>query len=235
MRLNLQIVMLRTIFSLALVSGSYAQSPSGLPKASIFLAGVFSGRANDGAPTSSPGGETLYSERVSGRQSSIYESRNMNGAWTAPVVASFSDTFRDQQPALSPDGRHLLYISSRKVTTPDGAKPVSHIYQVNQSGNAWSAPQELPKAVNVSDLTFKPTVASNGDLYFMAATSSSKGGPAWQIYCSAFVSGRNRPSLPVAIKKTSGVDVDPYIAADGSFLDNPGSRVLRPIQQLQAT
>ena len=78
--------------ALTFSSAAYAAD---LPRAAapeIFAPGVISGPANDGAPTFSPDGDTLYFTRsgANGVESVIMESHWSGGTWSGPVLANLS-------------------------------------------------------------------------------------------------------------------------------------------------
>ena len=72
----------------------FAQTAA-LPAVQVFAPGVISGPANDGSPTFSPDGNTLFFTRYAAHWSVILESHLVNGAWSEPVVAPFSGQWPD--------------------------------------------------------------------------------------------------------------------------------------------
>jgi Tol biopolymer transport system component len=76
----------------------------------IFAPGIISGAGNDGTPTFSPDGRTLYFYRygATATEAVILESHRTGARWSQPVVAPFSGPSPDRQPSLSPDGRTLV-------------------------------------------------------------------------------------------------------------------------------
>ena len=59
-------------------------------EARIFAPGIISGPANDGSPTFSPDGTTLFFTRYAAHWSVILQSHLEKGKWSEPVVAPFS-------------------------------------------------------------------------------------------------------------------------------------------------
>ena len=189
------------------------------PDPRIFAPGEISGPGNDGAPTFAPDGRTLFFERTNGSWTTILESHLVRGHWTRPVLAPFADRWTSQQPTLSPDGRVLIFESSR----PDPAlgKPhmSAHLYRVERTATGWSAPVELPATVNIARRVFKPSIAANGDLYFMADVGKDAGAPPqWRLHVSHYVDGRYRQAEQLALGDGEYSDVDPYIAPDQRYL-----------------
>ena len=68
------------------------------PVPQIFSPGVISGPANDGSPTFSPDGNTLYFTRSTAGWGVILESHKSHGEWSEPDVAPFSGEWSDSSP-----------------------------------------------------------------------------------------------------------------------------------------
>jgi dipeptidyl aminopeptidase/acylaminoacyl peptidase len=189
------------------------------PTPEIFAPGVVSAGANDGAPTFSPDGRTLYFERTNSKWTAILESRLTPRGWTKPVLAAFSGETSDQQPSLSPDGRYLVFVSSRPLPAAEAAPPrfANHLYRVDRLANGWSKARELPATVNLSNRVFKPSVAANGDLYFMADVGPG-GAPKWRLFFARAVGQSYAPAQALPFSGSEDGDVDPFIAPDQSYL-----------------
>jgi len=200
--------------------GGPSEAP--LPTPMIFAPGIVSGPQNDGAPTFTPDGRTIYFERSYGHRSIIFESRRVDESWSSPQVASFSGPWSDQHPTLSPDGSRLVFASARKdISTEhprDPPKTLAGLWSVNKTTSGWSKPVRLPETVNISSLVFKPSMARNGDLYFMSAASSGADGPNWRLFRSAWINGAYQSAQPLSFSSGPYFDVDPYIAPDQSYI-----------------
>jgi hypothetical protein len=135
--------------------------------------------------TFSPDGKELYWEApfIQGRMnmSKIWFMREANGRWSPPRMASFSD-FPSLAPVFSPDGKRLIFISSRPLQD-NGDQRSFDLWFVERKGTGWSKPKHLGDKIN-SDKAFEndPFVAGDGTLYYNVA---GKG-----IFKSAFVDGR---------------------------------------------
>jgi Tol biopolymer transport system component len=192
------------------------------PSAEIFAPGVISGPANDGAPTFSPDGGTLYFTRSTANWSVILESHKVDGQWSKPTLAPFSGEWPDSSPGMSPDGSYIVFQSTRPAT-PLTVKPVegqpvagvvSNLWRVDRTGAGWSQPVRLPDAVNMGHSIWKPSIAANGNLYFTFIDDKGQK----RLYSSKFESGAYQPAQPLAFSDGTTSDVDPEIAPDESFL-----------------
>ena len=201
----------------ALLAGSAA--PGAMPAPVLFAPGVISSGANDGAPTFAPDGRTLYFERTNGKWAAILESRWVNGAWSTPKLAPFSGTASDQQPAFAPDGSYLVFVSSRPLSAANGSEPkfASRLFRVDRTGRGWSEPVELPATVNISNRVYKPSIARNGDLYFMSDIGPG-GTPHWRLFVARHTGDGYATAEPLAFSGPDDNDVDPFIAPDQSYV-----------------
>jgi len=209
---------------LALATPSRDDQPAAPPQPTpqIFAPGVISGPANDGSPTFSPDGNTLYFTRSTANWTVILESHKVAGQWTKPVLASFSGEWPDSSPAMSPDGTFIVFQSTRPAA-PATVKPVegqpipvvvSNLWRVDRVGSGWSQPMRLPNAVNLGHSIWKPSIAVSGNLYFTVIDKTGQK----RLYSSKFESGAYQPAQPLSFSDGTTADVDPEIAPDESFL-----------------
>ncbi|HVT96972.1 MAG TPA: hypothetical protein VHE33_05650, partial [Acidobacteriaceae bacterium] len=188
----------------------------------IFAPGVISGPGNDGAPTFSPDGKTLYFTRSAAHWTAIVESHEVNGQWSRPTLAPFSGEWPDSSPAMSPDGTFIVFQSTRPMAPlKEAPKPgvpipgiVSNLWRVDRTGSGWSAPVRLPDTVNIGRSIWKPSIAADGTIYF--TNIDNKGGK--RLYSARFVQGSYEMAQPLPFSDGTKADVDPEIAPDGSFL-----------------
>jgi hypothetical protein len=215
------------VFTLVSVGVCVAKSSqeAEVPVPQIFAPGEISGPANDGAPTFSPDGATLFFTRTTAQWTVIAESHLVDGHWTRPVVAPFSGEWPDSSPAMSPDGMYVVFQSNRpkvpltEATRPKPGQPitgiVSNLWRVDRVGTGWSEPKRLPDEVNLTGMSiWKPSLAADGTVYLTAI--DAKGNK--RLYSAAFKDGAYQQAQPLAFSDGTMMDVDPEIAPDGSFL-----------------
>ena len=208
----------------------HSQSPLPAPtvsttEAHIFAPGEISGPANDGSPTFSPDGNTLFFTLSTTHWTVIVESHKVNGHWSRPALAPFSGEWPDSSPAMSPDGSYIVFQSSRPAipltdaNRPKAGEPVSgivsNLWRVDRVGSGWSKPQRLPDAVNIPGQSiWKPSIAADGTLYITVI--DSKGNK--RLFSSQYKDGNYQSAQPLTFSDGTKLDVDPEIAPDGSFL-----------------
>jgi Tol biopolymer transport system component len=210
------------LFLASLMRLACAQSPV-VPAPEIFATGVISSPANDGSPTFSPDGNTLFFTITAAHWTVIVESHKVKGQWTHPTLADFSGEWPDSSPAMSPDGSYIVFQSSRPkvplASRPEPGKPipgvVSNLWRVDRAGSSWSEPRRLPDAVNIPGLSiWKPSIAADGTIYLTAIdTKGSK-----RLYASRYVDGAYQPAQPLSFSDGTMLDVDPEVPPDASFL-----------------
>jgi hypothetical protein len=182
------------------------------PEPTLFAPGVISGSASRNVPAFSSDGKTLFLSRYNATWSVLLTSRWEKGQWTKPEPAPFGGSPIDQQPAISPDGRYLIYVDGPNYND-------LQLVRVDKTASGWSAPRPLPDTVNISKHIGKPSIAANGDLYFVARTTRPiQEKSVSRLYRAAFISGAYRPAQPLPFSEEIYGDANPAIAADQSFL-----------------
>jgi len=188
------------------------------PAPELFSPGVISGPANDGSPTFAPDGNTLYFTRSTTNWGVILESHKKNDEWSEPEVAPFSGQWRDSSPGIAPDGSYLIFVSLRPKTVPATGEKITsvraNLYRVDRKASGWSEPERLPDTVNIGPSIWKPSIASDGTLYFVVI--DDKGGK--RLFSSQVKNGKYQQAQPLSFSDGTTADVDPEIAPDGSFL-----------------
>ncbi len=186
----------------------------------LFAPGVISGPANDGSPTFSPDGDTLFFTRSTAGWGVILESHRVNGVWSEPEVAPFSGEWSDSSPGMAPDGSCVVFVSLRpKVvgTNPDGSPKkimAANLYRANREGTGWGQPKPLPETVNIGPSIWKPSMSLDGTIYFVVIDEKGRK----RLFSSQKKNGEYQQAQPLSFSDGESSDVDPEIAPDGSFL-----------------
>ena len=133
----------------------------------------------DGFPSLSPDGEVLYFMRNvrAGEMSEnsacyfIYKSKKKkNGEWGTPeMLPNPVNMFCEECPRILPDGKTLLFSSSRQGGT--GGWDIYKTY-LNENGK-WENPENL-SFLNTPFDDKLATVAADGEAYYYAVTNSSQ-------------------------------------------------------------
>ena len=152
----------------------------------IFAEHVISDGNEQWRITFTPDGKTAYFAESPQffpftRQATIYTSTFADGAWSTPVVASFSGVYSDIDPFLSPDGQRLYFSSIRPV---DGVmRGDIDLWMVERTAHGWSEPIHLGPEVNTPTADeLYPSVSANGTLYFASGPFFPQPGLHWDIY-----------------------------------------------------
>ncbi len=220
---RLRLVKLTLAVAAAAVLGDAVADAPAAPVAEVFAPGTISGPANDWTPAFSPDGKSLYFTRSGVSWGFILEAHQAGDGWSEPVIAPFSGEYPDSSPAMAPDGSYMVFQSQRPATAALAAEQrakhtplkVSALWKVERKGAGWGEPERLPESVNISANMWKPSVAADGDLYFISKADGEKN---LHLYRSLYKDGRYQQAEPLPFSDGSTLDVDPAVAADGSYL-----------------
>lgn len=150
----------------------------------LFAPGVISGPKEEYRITFTPDGRTAYFARadisfLESREATILVTRKTRSGWTEPVPASFSGTYPDIDPVITPDGKHLYFSSIRPVNGEPRTDVDVWVVDLRRDGT-WGAPRHLG-AVNRPDSDeLYPSVARDGRLYVGSDRAGGLGG--WDIW-----------------------------------------------------
>jgi WD40-like Beta Propeller Repeat len=224
-------VVLALIFANAARQGSGAIVKS-TTEPEVFAPGVISGGAHDSAPAFTPDGKTVYFSRSNGDLSLIVESHRKKEKWSPPVLAPFSGRWNDMEPSMSPDGKFLIFVSSRP-THPGGSPIDGHfnkrtwpggggnLWRVDKTTKGWSTPVRLPDLINKTTSTFAPSVVGDGSVYFMESNEETG---RFRIYRAQWRNGGFEAPVPAGFSNGDWSSVDPAVAADESYAVFSSSR-----------
>ena len=185
----------------------------------VFAPGVVSTGDDEWGFTMTADGNTVYFNKSDRgyKLQMIVESTRVHGVWGAPRVASFSGRYRDIDPALSPDGRMLVFASNRPQTPGGGARTDFDLWAVDRlPAGGWSAPRHLGDTVNSEGSETNSSIASDGTLYF--AGSIGGGGKRDLYRARRSGNGYGVPEKLPAPINTDGDESNHFIAADQRYL-----------------
>jgi len=115
----------------------------------------------------------------------IWRMREVEGIWTAPEAAPFSD-FQSWQPMLSPDGKKI-YFASDRPRAGETASLVELWYADKEPDGSWSRAKHLGSPPNRDAYNeMLPSPAGDGTIYFKAFGPGVRG---TQLFKSKLVDG----------------------------------------------
>lgn len=124
-----------------------------------------------------PDGRTFYFfKKVTPNQEDfrIFVARLTNGSWTEPEELRLGGEYSDLYPALSKDGKRLIFSSYRPAPGDTSAKHNAHLWYVERAGQGWSAPVFLSTVNKLGHYHSWAELSADGALYFRRTT------PDWQ-------------------------------------------------------
>ncbi|WP_298897527.1 serine hydrolase [uncultured Psychroserpens sp.] len=136
--------------------------------------------------TLTPNNRELYFAKkdsfyANNQKSTIYKSININGNWSKPQIASFSGSYSDSSPFVTPNGKRIYFTSNRPISG-DTEKQDRDIWYVEKENNTWGAPKYL-SIYNSEKSEYSPTLDKYGNLYFSSYREGGLGsGDIWVSY-----------------------------------------------------
>jgi L-ascorbate metabolism protein UlaG (beta-lactamase superfamily) len=126
--------------------------------------------------TFSPDGGTFYffKKTSSGEDYRIYSSNQTANGWTAPAVVDLGGLFSDLYPAISRDGRRIVFSSYRPVPGPIGGKPSAHLWYADRTDGGWSAPVFMARTSTLGHYHSWVEFGFDGAIYFRRTTPDWK-------------------------------------------------------------
>ncbi|MEO8624303.1 MAG: hypothetical protein ABI625_24695, partial [bacterium] len=144
-----------------------------------------------------------------------------DGAWQPAEAVSFSsDSSFDLDPALSPDGLRLYFVSTRprpsQPSTNASTPRDMDIWYADRVGDQWGAPHWI-SALSSDGKEGSPTIDRDGTLCFFSDRGATTGNNA--IYCaSRRDTGWSAPNRLNANVNAGPSDTSPFLSRDGKTL-----------------
>jgi Periplasmic component of the Tol biopolymer transport system len=201
------------------LTGPYlGQKPPGMTP-EIFSPGIISFGYHEHRMAISPDGREIFYSVANADDSivQIMSTKNINGSWTIPEVASFSNIGMNLHPAFSPDGKRIYFASTRLAESDGKLKKDTDIWFVERRGEDWSDPIHLPNTINTINNESSPSLMADGTLYFEKIIEKEK--CEFDIYYSSFENNSFQEAIKLLSPvNTDYIDLGPFISPDGSYL-----------------
>lgn len=184
----------------------------------LFSPEIISTHRNERDFAISPAGNVMYYSLVlPARNLSVILHLSFDGFfWSEPQVARFSGQYSDLEPAFSPDGKKIFFVSKRPLAQ-DQAKDDYDIWYMENTEKGWSAPLNAGLVINTTGGEYYPSVTTAGTLYYTAKYDSTFGGE--DIYFSRFENGNYQtPENAGENINSEFPEFNAFIAPDESYI-----------------
>ncbi len=210
------------VILLCLITACAAQQKNNTPQPEIFAPGILSTGDFDTHIEFTPDQKQVYFVRSTPDINvnwEIFESHKINGKRSRPRMAPFSGQFSDADPFITPDNKHLYFISNRPLDPKQTTPKDFDIWVMDRLPNgSWGEPRNLGAPVNSPENEYYPRMASDGTLYFGSEREGGKGGAdIWRARRNSDGTYAQAENLGDSIN-TAEDEFEPYIAPDQSFL-----------------
>lgn len=201
------------------ITGPYlGQSPPGMT-AEIFASGIVSTDQSETNSVFAPDQDEFYFTtwtKETGTQ--VLVTIQIDGRWTTPRRAQFSNHPSDVDVAFSQDGKRIFWGSRRpRPGETESRADGFDIWYADRSEAGWSKEQHLGPIVNSGKSQVYPTTTRDGTLYFQAVRDEGYGRA--DIYRSRLVDGEYQiPENLGPVVNSSNYEGDVFIAHDESYM-----------------
>lgn len=187
-------------------------------KRELIASGVISlpDRHEFGTTLTSDGSE-IFIGIEHGNWASIVSYKHDGKKWQGPNKVIGSETFSANDPMLSPDQKHLYFISKQS-----GQYDIGYLTRENDGG--WSTPNWLPAPINSKSNEYYISLTKNGDLVFSTDRKAKQGNDFDIVRARKGNNGEyDLETLPSSIN-TIGYEADAFIDPNGQYLIFSSSR-----------
>lgn len=192
------------------------QNPPGMTP-EIFAPGIISTGYSERIAAFTPDGKELCYALWGSPHGVILHTREVNGLWTKPEVASFSGQYQGDF-TMSSDGNRIVFSSNRPFVGTGTPQDDYYTWIVERTESGWGKPKPFGPLINSSEsFAGCPTIANNGNLYFFSDRTGGKGND--DIWMSEFVTDDYTEPVNLGNSiNTVDFDLDPFIAPDESYI-----------------
>jgi Tol biopolymer transport system component len=154
--------------------------PKGSFAAEVFGEGVISTPGYESGGAFTPDGKEFYftirnPTTTTRPVAAICVSRLRGGKWQKPEVAPFSGRYFDYAPAISPDGKWLVFTSIRPIGGA-AARNDTDLWIAERRGEGWSEARNLGSPIDTTSEEQSASISAKGDIYFSSDRPGGKGG-----------------------------------------------------------
>jgi hypothetical protein len=170
----------------------------------VYLPGVVSTGYNERDMAISPdGSEMFYTIQALRSGVSVIIHRTAADQWKKGEAALFSGQYSDLEPAFSPDGKKLFFVSNRPLTAGT-EKNDFDIWYVEKKGQGWGEPIHAGMEINSAEDEWYPSVTDDGSVYFTGARSDALGKE--DIYRAQWKNGKFETPVNIGTGVNSKLD-----------------------------
>jgi Tol biopolymer transport system component len=170
---------------------------------------------NESVATFMPDEKTVY---LADGQTIVF-SKKVDGKWTKPVTAPFSGQWKDWDPASSPDGKRLIFVSTRPLEgmPQDQPQKSAHLWYADKlTGDNWSDPKHFDAPVNVDGFNdYGPSVSGSGTICF--CSRNREGDKKMHGYYVKWLGDHYDKPKMLALNGDAEI-YDPFIAPDERYI-----------------
>jgi hypothetical protein len=210
--------------SFPVLTGEYlGQTPPG-DTAELFAPRIVSTGMYTRDVAMTPEGDEIYFGVLLGGLAVIMETKLVNGRWTRPEVAPFSNNpdYLNLEPHITPDGQHFYFLSTRPPTGEELSEDEirawvnQDIWAMDRMDGGWGEPYNPGPPINTDAPEFFPSTTRDGTMYF---TRGVDGSQESFIYRSRLVAGAYTEAerLGPNVNSTAS-QYNAFIAPDESYL-----------------
>lgn len=184
------------------------------------LPAVIDGPAGEAWLTRHPDGRLIVFGRhdENWQNHRLYMTRFVDGAWTEPEQIPFARDVDGRAPHFAPDGRSMLFVSTRSPTgaeRPPGERE-GNVWRVSWDGERWGQPQLLPAPINSPGFEIDAVEVNNGVIYF-SSMPRGENAPKPDLYRAVPAAGGYRVE-PVTAFNTERTESTLYVTPDESLI-----------------
>ena len=128
--------------------------------------------------TFTPDGDTLYYFKnvTEGEEDyRIFRSHRAGDTWSEPERVQLGGEYSDLYPAMTPDGRRMVFSSYRPAPGDTSAHPSAYLWYVEREGATWGSPVFMAEATAPANYHSQPIFDARGDLYFNRSSWDHRG------------------------------------------------------------